>query len=129
MESVLRFLKERGLRLAVFTGKGRHTTRITLEALGITPYFDLVVSGNDVDRHKPHPEGIIRILTHFGLEARTTLMVGDSMNDILAAQGAGVRVAGVLWDTYDRARVTAANPDSLFESVGEMDAWFRTLLN
>jgi phosphoglycolate phosphatase-like HAD superfamily hydrolase len=63
------------------------------------------------------------------VEAGTALMVGDSMSDILAAQGAGVRMAAVLWDTYDRTRVTAANPDTLFESVGEMDAWFRTLLN
>ncbi len=88
-----------------------------------------MVSGNDVVRHKPHPEGIIRILTHFGVDPGTTLMVGDSMSDILAAKAAGVRMAAVLWDTYDRERVTAADPDTLFESVGEMDAWFRTLLN
>lgn len=129
MEPLLRFLKKRGIRLAVFTGKGRHTTRITLDTLGISAYFDLVVSGNDVRLHKPHPEGILRILEHFGVEPEAALMVGDSMSDIRAARGAGVRVATVLWDAVDRPGVAAANPDCLFERVDEMHEWFRALLN
>jgi HAD superfamily hydrolase (TIGR01509 family) len=129
MEPLLRFLKERGIRLAVFTGKGRHTTRITLETLGIASYFDLVVSGNDVRNHKPHPEGILKILEHFGVEPGAALMVGDSLSDIRAARGAGVRIAAVLWDAYDRAGVMAAKPDSLFERVDEMHAWLREVVN
>ena len=129
MEPLLRFLKDRGMRLAVFTGKGSRTTRITLEALGIESYFDLVVSGNDVLQHKPHPEGILRILAHFRVTAESALMVGDSISDIRAAHGAGVRIATVLWDAYDRAGVTAANPDCIFERVDEIHAWFKALLN
>ena len=129
IEPVLRLLKENGIRLAVFTGKGRHTTRITLETLGIASYFDLVVSGNDVREHKPNPEGILKILDHFNVAPGAALMVGDSLSDIRAAHGAGVRIATALWDAYDRSGVMAANPDCLFERVDEMHAWLRALLN
>lgn len=127
MEDLLRFLRGKGVGLAVFTGKGRCTTSITLDALGITDYFDCVVTGNDVTHHKPHPEGILRILEHFGVGPHDALMVGDSLGDIKASRAAGVRVASVLWDAYDPARVREANPDCLFETVEGITSWFHRL--
>jgi HAD superfamily hydrolase (TIGR01509 family) len=127
MEEVLQFLRAQDVRLAVFTGKGRHTTSITLEALGITHYFDFIVTGNDVSHHKPHPEGILRILDRFGVKPGEALMIGDSLSDIAASHGAGVRIASVVWDTYDVGRVRAANPDCLFETVEQILGWFRGL--
>ncbi len=125
MDDLLRFLRGEGVGLAVFTGKGRQTTSITLDALNIDQYFDLIVTGNDVVHHKPHPEGIFRILDHFGVGPRETLMIGDSLSDINASHAAGVPVASVGWDTYDRARVREANPDCFFETVKDLTAWFR----
>ena len=125
VEDLLRFLREAKVWLAVFTGKGRRTTAITLDALGIAGYFDCIVTGNDVVHHKPHPEGILRILERFGVDPRRALMIGDSLSDIRASRAAGVAVASVVWDAYDPGRVRAANPDYLFETVDKMTAWFR----
>jgi pyrophosphatase PpaX len=125
---VLRFLKGRGIRLAVFTGKGNRTTAITLEALGLANIFDLVVSGSDVVRHKPDPEGIAKILGTFAIPAARTLMVGDAVSDVRASRSAGVRSAAVLWDSVDRERVLGAGADVVFHSVAEMDTWFRLSL-
>jgi HAD superfamily hydrolase (TIGR01549 family) len=127
MKDLLRFLRSQEVKLAVFTGKGRRTTLITLDALKITHYFDFIVTGNDVTHHKPHPEGILRILSHFGVGPGEALMVGDSLSDIKASHGAGVRIASVVWDTYDHSRVQAANPDCLFETVEDMLVWFQGL--
>lgn len=125
MEDLLGLLRGEGVGLAVFTGKGRRTTAITLEALGVSRYFDFIVTGNDVVAHKPHPEGILRIIDHFGVSPRETLMIGDSLGDITASRAAGVRIASVLWDTYDSARVRAANPECYFETVEAMTSWIR----
>jgi phosphoglycolate phosphatase-like HAD superfamily hydrolase len=54
-------------------------------------------------------------------------MIGDSISDIKASHAAGVRIASVVWDTLDLARVRAANPDCLFGTVDEMMAWFRDM--
>ena len=53
-------------------------------------YFDLVVSSMDVDRPKPYPDPLIKILDHFEIKANCALYVGDSELDQLAAKAAGV---------------------------------------
>ena len=126
MDGVLRLLKDHGVRLAVFTGKGRRTANITLEELGIAHYFEMVVTGNDVVRHKPDPEGISRILSAFGVPPGETIMVGDSMADVRASRQAGVAVAAVLWDAYDRQRVLDAGLDLVFETVPAFMDWCRS---
>jgi len=126
MDGVLRLLKDHGVRLAVFTGKGRRTAAITLEELGIAHYFEMVVTGNDVVRYKPDPEGISRILSAFGVPPAETIMVGDSMADVRASRQAGVAVAAVLWDAYDRQRVLDAGLDLVFETVPAFMDWCRS---
>ncbi|MBS1117193.1 MAG: Phosphoglycolate phosphatase [candidate division NC10 bacterium] len=128
IEELLRFLKERGIRIALFTGKGRWTTGITLGAFGLDGYFDLIVTGNDVERHKPDPEGIRLALDRFGLRPSQALMVGDSVSDAKAGHAAGVRVASVLWDAHDPERVRAVNSTCTFDSVASFDAWLRAQL-
>lgn len=125
---ILRFLRGRNTRLAVFTGKGKWTTEITLRAFDLERYFDLVVTGNDVQQHKPSPEGILQALDRFGLQPSQALMVGDSVSDAKAGHAAGVRVASVLWDAFDPAKVRAVNSTCVFESVASFDAWLRTQL-
>jgi pyrophosphatase PpaX len=129
IEEVLEFLKSRDVRLAVFTGKGRRTTDITLEILGVAGYFDLIVSGNDVVKHKPDPEGILKVIREFSLKPEEVLMVGDSLGDIKASRGAGVNMAAVLWDSYDSERVRGAGAHYVFDEVAELLAWLRTHIN
>ncbi len=57
---------------------------------GLEAYFDLVVSSNDVDRPKPYPDPLIKIIEHFEIESYNTLYVGDSELDEMAAKAAGV---------------------------------------
>ena len=129
IETILQLLKERGTRLALFTGKGHRTATITLEAFGIARFFEYVVSGNDVVNHKPHHEGIQKVLDKFSVSPNEVLMIGDSMSDVRASRGAGVKIAAVLWDSYDKERVLAANADFVFHNVGEMHEWFRLHTN
>ena len=129
IEEVLRFLKQRQIRLAVFTGKDKRTADITLGELQIGPYFDLVVSGTDVQHHKPHPEGIQSVLRTFNVQPQETLMIGDTVSDVRASRSAGVRMAAVLWDSHDKERLLGMTTDLRFFNVAEMLAWFQSHLN
>ena len=126
MDEALSVLKERGILLAVFTGKGRRTAAITLELLGLTHYFDMIVTGNDVTNFKPHGEGIRRILEGLHVPASGTVMVGDSMADVCASRDAGVVMAAVVWDAYDRERVLAAGTELDFADGGAFVSWCRS---
>jgi HAD superfamily hydrolase (TIGR01509 family) len=124
---VLDELYRRGVTLALFTGKGRHTTEITLDVLGLTRYFKKVVTGNDVVKHKPSGEGLIAILRDLALHPDHTIMVGDSPADILAAREAGIPVASVLWDAFNKDRVLQHPRDYTFHAVDEFSAWARSV--
>jgi len=125
IEEVLKFLKAQCCKLAIFTGKGSHTTRITLEEFGIRDYFDFVVTGNDVQAHKPSAEGIHKIMQHFGLIQSQVLMVGDAVSDVKAAHESGVKIAAVLWDSYAKGRVLEMKTDYVFHQVAEFYGWLK----
>lgn len=126
---ILKFLKSKGCRLALFTGKGTHSTRITLGEFGLTEYFEYVVTGNDVVNHKPSAEGIRKIMSHFSLKPEEVLMVGDAVADVKASREAGVRVAAVLWDSYAKEKVLKMNADYMFQSVEEFALWLKKEVN
>lgn len=123
IKEILEYLTKKGLRLAVFTGKGRSTTLITLEKIGITQYFDMIITGTDVTNHKPSSEGICRIIEEFKLMPEQVLMVGDAVSDIKAAHEAGVAIAAVVWDSYAKEKVVTMQVDYLFHSVDQFARW------
>ena len=127
MEQLLARLKSRKKKVALFTGKGRHTTAISLDEFQIGKYFDYVVTGNDVENHKPSGDGIRKVLGYFALPPDSALMVGDSVSDVKAARDARVAVAAVLWDSYAKEQVMRMNVDYLFHDVAEFSDWLDQL--
>ncbi len=126
IDELLKKLREAGKKLALFTGKGQHTTRISLDQLGLGRMFDVIVTGNDVEHHKPSGEGIMKVMSETGSERHETLMIGDSVADLRAAREAGVAIASVLWDAHSPETVLAMNPDFVFRDVGSLTAWLCT---
>lgn len=129
IRDMLDFLKSNGLLLAIFTGKGKRSTLISLDILGIKNYFDIIVTGNDVDNHKPSADGIRKVMARFGLEPEQVLMVGDAVADIKAAREAGVKVAAVLWDSYGKDKVLQMDVDYKFHSVKEFSDWLKSSIS
>ncbi|MFN4111387.1 MAG: HAD family hydrolase [Ignavibacteria bacterium] len=119
---ILKELKQKRICTSIFTGKGRKTTEITLEILGIKNFFDMIVTGDDVINHKPSPEGILKFLKEFNLKKDEVLMVGDSIADIMAANEAGIDIASVVWDSYAKEDVIKLNPLH-FETVNSFRQW------
>jgi phosphoglycolate phosphatase len=66
------------------------TIGAVLEHFGLREYFDLVVSAKDVERPKPHPDGLIKILQHFSANPQEALFVGDTLRDAEASSRANI---------------------------------------
>jgi phosphoglycolate phosphatase len=81
-----------GYRTAIATNRGK-SLPIVLKTLGIADCFDLTISAYDVSRPKPHPEGLLRILTHFRTEPEAALYIGDAALDQGVAATVGVPFA------------------------------------
>ncbi len=88
LREFLRFLRS-SCHTALATNRTT-TTQAVLRYHNLADAFDLVVSAQDVQHPKPHPESFQRILEHFAVEPREALYIGDSRVDEAFAANAGV---------------------------------------
>lgn len=81
--------------MAVGTGASSRSAEIQLNALGLTEYFDIVVSADDVKKHKPHPETFLECARRMGIEAKFCHVFEDGDLGISAAREAGMFVTDI----------------------------------
>jgi HAD superfamily hydrolase (TIGR01549 family) len=119
-------LRRRGLRLALCTGRGRRSTEFLLDRLGMSAWFEAVVTGDEVPRPKPAPDGILETLRRMDPSPRPdqVLYVGDSVKDVDAGLAAGAFTVAALWGGteagsagFERAHARARRPAELAEIV------------
>ena len=120
IKELLEILKDRDVHLSVFTGKGRMSSIITLEELGVINYFEMIVTGDEVLNHKPAPDGIISIIEKYNFKKDEVLMIGDSVGDFKASKDAGVKIASALWDSYSAKKVKQLGSNYYFNTVEEL---------
>jgi pyrophosphatase PpaX len=108
-------LRRRGVALAVVTSKLRRGTLRGMELCGINGHFDVVVTPEDVENAKPHPEPVHLALSRLGVAPEQALFVGDSPHDMASGRAAGTRTAAALWGPFPRAALLAERPDFLLE--------------
>jgi len=78
-----------GLKTAIATNRSDTMDRLLAE-FNLTEQFDLVVTSFDIPRPKPHPDSLLKILSHFNIVAHQALYVGDSQVDAEAAAAAEI---------------------------------------
>lgn len=94
VECLLRYLQERQVPLAVASSSPRALIEIIMERTGLGKYFDVVVSGEEVDRGKPAPDIFLRAAGLLNAEPASCLVIEDSRNGVQAAKSAGMRCIG-----------------------------------
>jgi pyrophosphatase PpaX len=121
MDRLLHQCREEGINVAIVTGKSRQTAEISLKVIGLDDAYDILIAGEDVERPKPHPEGVMTALKSLdhppGAQAA---FVGDSAADVLAGKAAGVKSIAVTWGSPDHDELMAANPDVVCDTVEDL---------
>lgn len=113
-------LMRRGIKLGIVTTKIRPTTLRALEMFDLLKYMETIVTVNDVEHAKPHPEPVLTALRNLNADPKRTLMVGDSAVDIQSAQAAGVRVAGVSWSLKGEETLRKYHPDYIIHDMSDL---------
>ena len=88
--AALERLKENNITLTLVSSSPRKLVKESLESTGLARFFSVFMCGDDVTKHKPDPEPFLNIIEVAKLDPKSTLMLGDSHADILAAHAAGV---------------------------------------
>lgn len=117
---VLEKLSAAGIPLALVTNKPTPFIAPLLRALGIDSYFSLVIGGDDVAAKKPHPAPLFLVLGKFGLLPQELLFVGDSRNDILAAQAAGCPCVGMSYGYNYGEPIAASEPNLVLDDFNDL---------
>jgi phosphoglycolate phosphatase len=106
--------------MAVLTNKPAKPARKILDALGAADRFKMIVGGDSMPTKKPDPEGLWAIIEGCQQSRDRTLMVGDGVPDVQAAQRAGVRSAAILDGIGDPDEVLAAGPDYSLKTFSKL---------
>ncbi|AGL19212.1 HAD-IA family hydrolase [Actinoplanes sp. N902-109] len=117
---LLSALRERGLLLAVATGKSGARARSLLDTLGLLPYFHHVVGSDEVTRPKPAPDIVLRALELLGVPPGAAVMVGDAPTDLLSAHEAGVSAVAAVWAEPEEDELFAARPDFVLRKPADL---------
>lgn len=105
--------------LACVTNKSGRFTLPLLEMVGLTPYFRRVVSGDTLAVKKPDPAPLLHACSALEIAPRDTLMIGDSLNDTLAARAAGCPVFCVTYGYNEGHDVRDLDSDALVDSLAD----------
>lgn len=120
-------LKRDGYKLGIVTGKARRSLLISLECLNMSDLFDVIITGDDVDTPKPHPEGVNKALEYLNIKNTEAIFLGDSEADILAGKQAGVHTIGVQWLPNYQTLEFSVQPDQMFSSIDEFIQHLQTI--
>jgi 3-amino-5-hydroxybenzoic acid synthesis related protein len=109
--ALLEWARSRGFNLGLLTGKDRLRTLQILDHFGLDSFFHAVVTSDQLMYPKPHPEGIMCILESLSSQPEEAVMIGDAVNDIVAAQQANVRAIAVTWGIRPDLVLSLCQPD------------------
>ncbi len=124
-DGVMKLLEElpsHGIQSALVSNKGRNGLNRLLETLRVWPFFDLVLSAEDVQFNKPKPELYSRhIAPEFAKIGRDqTIVIGDAEIDIQFAKAAGLTSCWAAYGYGDAVECRALHPDFEIREVKEL---------
>ncbi|WP_347548811.1 pyrophosphatase PpaX [Pseudalkalibacillus hwajinpoensis] len=113
-------LSENGYKMAIVTSKMRNTVEMGLKLTQLDQFFPVVITVDEVENPKPHPEQLETAMKKLSAVQSETLMVGDSQYDILGGQNAGVATVGVSWTIKGRDFLSSYKPDYMIDHMAEL---------
>lgn len=113
-------LKSQGYTVGCVTNKAEQFTHPLLKDLGIFDEFEIVISGDTLEKKKPDPLPLLHAAKHFGVDPREALMLGDSISDVKASRAAGFDIICMSYGYNHGVDIRESNPDLVIDSMAEL---------
>lgn len=108
-------VKRHNMSCAIVSSGKREGVELKLDILGIKQYFSVIVTGDDVNAHKPNPAPYLYALKKLSLPAKDCVIFEDSLTGVRAGCAAGCKVIG--FTKYN------SNKTPLAGTVTSIDGW------
>ena len=121
----LQAMQRAGLKLACLTNKPGDFARALLASKGLAGYFEHTFGGDAFARKKPDPLPLLKTCEALGVAPASALMVGDSINDVLAARAAGCPVVLVPYGYNHGQPAALAGADAVIDRLDALPGLLR----
>ena len=104
-----------GIKMSVASSRQSQSLLLFLENMGILHYFPYVLGSDNVTKHKPDPEPVLKTLRELDYNPSDTIVVGDMPVDVAMAHGADVRAIAVTFGNATREELVESNADYIID--------------
>ena len=118
----LAFLRDNGTVMAIVSSRHHMSLDPLMTSLGVADFIPLCHAyGEDENLHpKPAPDLALKALSALGIKADQTLVVGDTVYDLLMGKAAGCHTCGVTYGNQSRQQLLTAQPSHLIDRFADL---------
>lgn len=120
VNETLKHLHAEDYVMGIATTKIRSQVDDILTRLGWSDFFVAVSGGDEVAKVKPAPDIFRLTLKRMGVAADRTIVIGDTVNDVLGARAAGLPVIAVPSGFGDPDSLADSNPDHFIKQFDQL---------
>jgi len=115
----IKSLRNSNYSTAICTNKPLHLAQRIIDGLGATNLFDIITGGDSYSFRKPDPRHLIKTIQLTGNKIETSIMIGDSINDIDCAKRAKIKNIVVSFG-YSNIKVNKLNANIIMDDYSHL---------
>ena len=113
-------LHDMGIAMSVASSRQSQSLLLFLENMGVLKYFPYVLGSDNVTKHKPDPEPVLKTLRELNYDPKDVIVVGDMPVDVAMAHGADVRAIAVTFGNATREELIEAKADYIIDDFKQI---------
>lgn len=119
VRELLENLSKHGMKLALCSSSQRSEINAVLETLGFTGFFEVVVSGAELERGKPAPDVFLEATKKLNVNPINCVVIEDTILGVQAAKSAGAKCLAVT-NTFKEKNLLEAGADFIVNSLEQI---------
>lgn len=116
----IQMLYKSGFKLAIVSTKKRDTVIKGLNLTKLMPFFECIITIDEVVNPKPDPEPLMKAMKLLDSKPEETMMIGDNYHDILGGKNAGTLTCGVAWSLKGKDYLQEFKPDYMLDKMSDL---------
>ncbi|MCF6245098.1 MAG: phosphoglycolate phosphatase [Sulfurovum sp.] len=120
--NTLHALKSKGYSLTIVTNKPFKFVAPILKGLKMDSLFEVILGGDSLEEKKPHPLPLLHVCQTLNIPIANTVMIGDSKNDIQAANACSMESVGVTYGYNYGEDIGVHHPSIIIDNFSELNS-------